>query len=172
MKKINKAKLGRFSLCSIVGMMTLAFSLSASAQWKWIDGNGVTKYSDAPPPASVPQDKILKRPEGSSMKTTTPALDTPEIDEQKLREEKEQKELDEKVKEQERKEKEAAEKKKKEQEKQMKESCKNARKSLKLFDEGQRIRQKNSKGEYEYLDDKGIKAKRKQTQDFINKHCR
>lgn len=170
MKKMNKTGLRRFSFSFVVGTAALAFSLNAFAQWKWIDGNGVTQYSDAPPPASVPQDKILKRPDSTPASTAHPSTpSTSPADEQKLKEEKE---LEQRVKDQERKEKEDALKKEKEQAKQVKEACQNARNNLATFQNGQRIRQINSKGEYEYLNDKGLEQKRKQTQDFINKNCR
>lgn len=35
---------------------------SAAAQYAWIDEHGVRQYSDRPPPASVPKQRILKAP--------------------------------------------------------------------------------------------------------------
>ncbi len=35
---------------------------AAFAQFAWIDAKGVRQYSDQPPPASVPKNKILKSP--------------------------------------------------------------------------------------------------------------
>ncbi len=48
---------------NITGLM-LAFAVSSSAlaQFVWIDPNGTRQYSDRPPPASVPKNKILKEP--------------------------------------------------------------------------------------------------------------
>ena len=41
---------------------------AAFAQFAWIDPNGVRQYSDQPPPASIPKNKILKD-SGSSCAT-------------------------------------------------------------------------------------------------------
>lgn len=35
---------------------------AAYAQFVWIDANGTKQYSDRPPPASIPKNKILKEP--------------------------------------------------------------------------------------------------------------
>lgn len=171
MNQTNKAKWRRIPLMSILGVLALSASLSAFAQWKWIDAKGVVQYSDLPPPASVSQDKILKRPAGAPAAVPTSTI-LSDQNVQKKEELKEQEELDKRVKEQEAAEKEEADRKKKEEEKQKKEACKNAKKALDTFETGQRIRQKNKNGEYEYLDDKGIQQKRKQTKDFIKENCR
>ena len=38
----------------------------ASAQYVWLNEQGVKQYSDTPPPTSVPNSKILKSPKGST----------------------------------------------------------------------------------------------------------
>lgn len=45
-------------------LAALAFCVSASAfaQYAWTDEKGVRQYSDRPPPASVPNSRILKQP--------------------------------------------------------------------------------------------------------------
>lgn len=50
--------------------VALVLSISANvalAQYIWLDSKGVKQYSDMPPPASVPNNKILKSP-GSAMR--------------------------------------------------------------------------------------------------------
>lgn len=47
-------------------LATLAVSSAAFAQYVWLDERGVKQYSDMPPPASVPQKRILKAPGSSS----------------------------------------------------------------------------------------------------------
>jgi hypothetical protein len=50
----------------------LAFCLLASgafAQYVWLDEKGVKQFSDMPPPAGVPQSRILKQPTGIKPKT-------------------------------------------------------------------------------------------------------
>ncbi|RBA24207.1 DUF4124 domain-containing protein [Herminiimonas fonticola] len=39
---------------------------AALAQYVWLNERGVKQYSDTPPPASVPNSKILKSPKGST----------------------------------------------------------------------------------------------------------
>jgi hypothetical protein len=47
----------------IVSTLTLlGFTAVASAQYIWLDEKGVKQFSDVPPPASVPQKRILKQP--------------------------------------------------------------------------------------------------------------
>lgn len=52
----------------------LAFASSAWAQYVWIDDKGTKQFSDMPPPASVPKNRVLKQPG----KTLTPADAVPD----------------------------------------------------------------------------------------------
>lgn len=45
-----------------IGLLLAVVAGSALAQFVWIDANGTKQYSDRPPPASVPKNKILKEP--------------------------------------------------------------------------------------------------------------
>ena len=49
-------------LCAFT--LSLFASLNAQAQWQWLDQSGRKMYSDQPPPASVPEGKILKGADG------------------------------------------------------------------------------------------------------------
>ena len=49
----------------LMGLL-LACSSAAMAQWQWIDGTGRKVFSDTPPPASIPDKSILRKP-GSGM---------------------------------------------------------------------------------------------------------
>ena len=51
------------------------FSLSAFAQWTWVDKDGRKIYSDTAPPAEVPEKNILKRPGGRA--SAVAAIKTP-----------------------------------------------------------------------------------------------
>lgn len=58
--------------------LTLALLLSGScaaafAQYVWLDEKGVKQYSDVPPPASVPNSRILKSP-GALPQVAPPAV--------------------------------------------------------------------------------------------------
>lgn len=47
---------------AIALLLALGFSVPAQAQYVWLNDNGSKQYSDMPPPASVPQSRILKEP--------------------------------------------------------------------------------------------------------------
>lgn len=48
---------------NVFAALVLTFATSAAfAQFVWIDANGTKQYSDRPPPASIPKNKILKEP--------------------------------------------------------------------------------------------------------------
>ena len=49
-------------LCAFT--LSLFASLNAQAQWQWLDQSGRKMYSDQPPPANVPESKILKGADG------------------------------------------------------------------------------------------------------------
>lgn len=55
-------------------LLAVFLSLPAMAQYVWIDANNVRHYSDMPPPASVPNSRILKKPKvaGNSLLTYEP----------------------------------------------------------------------------------------------------
>lgn len=160
----------RLLIIPMFGIMLGMVNTQAIAQWKWINANGVPEYSDMPPPPSIPQDKILKRPQKPSPVKKEGNLS--EEDEQKIKEAKEAPDLDKQVKEEEEKKKKEEESKKKEQQEQLEKACANARQNLETYQTGQRIRQMNSKGEWEYLDDQQLGQKRKQVQDFLNENCK
>ena len=55
--------------------LAMATSLTAAAQYQWIDKNGSRVYSDVAPPADIPAKNILKQPRGSSL--STPVTEAP-----------------------------------------------------------------------------------------------
>lgn len=59
----------------------LACTSAAWAQYVWTDERGVKQFSDMPPPASVPKNRILKQPrEAASGSGETSAAATPSAD--------------------------------------------------------------------------------------------
>src|SRR5665213_3200224 len=48
-------------------------SMSAMAQWQWIDKDGRKVFSDRPPPFDTPDKNILKQPAGRSHAANLPA---------------------------------------------------------------------------------------------------
>lgn len=67
-KSIAYAHFARISMklksltCFAILVAASQFSTSAFAQYVWLDDHGVKQFSDGPPPASVPQNRILKQP--------------------------------------------------------------------------------------------------------------
>lgn len=55
---MNQTWLKQITLAAFLAFL----SASAAAQYAWIDEHGVRQYSDQPPPASVPKQRILKAP--------------------------------------------------------------------------------------------------------------
>jgi predicted lipid-binding transport protein (Tim44 family) len=149
------------------------------AQWSWRDSNGSRIFSDQPPPASVPEKDILKRP-GAPRASAVPAAAEPEASPgstpsaptapvPKIA----SKDPELEKRKQEAQSKEAAAK-KAEQEKlaaAKKENCERAKRSKATFDSGVRISTTNASGEREILGDAARAAETKRLQDVINSSC-
>ena len=58
---MNKFKTMR-GMQLVAGGALLMLATLAHAQFVWVDAKGIKQYSDQPPPASVPLNKILKSP--------------------------------------------------------------------------------------------------------------
>ena len=63
-----------------LALLALFASLSAQAQWQWLDNTGRKVFSDTAPPASVPEKNILKRPGAVSATPVTVASPAPQAD--------------------------------------------------------------------------------------------
>lgn len=144
-------------------VVTTILSCCASgvmAQYVWLNAKGVKQYSDQPPPASVPNNKILKTPRGIVQNVdTTPAeaadadSDTakkavpPSIADKNAEFEKRRKEQADKDKKAEEKVQQDAIKKK---------NCEDIQAYNRALSSGQRISRVNSNGERTYLSDEEI----------------
>ena len=62
---------------SVLALLALFSSLSAQAQWQWVDGTGRKVFSDTPPPADLPEKSILKRPGATSLAVGPAAAQAP-----------------------------------------------------------------------------------------------
>jgi hypothetical protein len=157
----------------------------ANAQWSWKDKDGRRIFSDQPPPTSVPDKDILKRPAGARAPSPAPVADTPtpgaatgtaagtiaapsapgpKVSGKDPELEKKKKEADAK---------EAATK-KAEADKlaaQRKENCDRAKRSKASFDSGIRISTTNAQGEREIMSDSARAAETKRIQDIISSDC-
>lgn len=162
--------------------LAMATSLTAAAQYQWIDKNGSRVYSDVAPPADIPAKNILKQPRGSSLSTpvteapaqaapaaaaasaATPASGPATAGVDKALEEK-------------KKQAEAAEAAKKKAEEQKlaqarAENCKRAREGKATLDSGVRMARTNEKGEREVLDDTQRAAELKRINGIIQSDCK
>lgn len=162
-----------------------AFSLTALAQWQWIDKDGRKVYSDRSPPADIPQKNILKMPRGAKIVAEPVANDAPaatpgaaasapvaksDPNAPKLTGKDPQLEAKKKQAEEE----EAAKKRANEEKiaKAKAENCDRSKKALNAFQSGQRITVTNSKGEREYMDDNAKAAEAKRLQGIIETDCK
>lgn len=159
----------RKMLACTLGLMAMALSSNALALWKWIDANGQTQYSDRPPPASVPQDRILERPSGYAPPAALPARVTPP----------EQPQVDPQTQELERlrqqQESEAARQRaavEQENARRKAEACEQAKHALEVYNSGVRIRDIDENGEYIYLNDAQIQSRRQDAQGKVNEYCK
>ena len=162
--------------------LAMATSLTAAAQYQWIDKNGSRVYSDVAPPADIPAKNILKQPRGSSLSApvteapaqaapaaaaasaATPASGPATAGVDKARDEK-------------KKQAEAAEAAKKKAEEQKlaqarAENCKRAREGKATLDSGVRMARTNEKGEREVLDDTQRAAELKRINGIIQSDCK
>ena len=153
----------------------LCLSLSAAAQWQWLDNAGNKVFSDRPPPSDIPDKNVLKRPSGSRPIASAPpaaAASAPaKAGEAVPRIAGKDKELEEKRKQAEDAE---AAKKAAEQEKVAKakaENCVRARQGKANYDSGVRIARTNAQGEREIIDDTTRAAETQRLQQIINSDC-
>jgi type IV secretory pathway VirB10-like protein len=155
--------------------LMLVCSTAATAQWQWIDGTGRKVFSDTPPPASIPDKSIVKKP-GSGMappavsaepaaavaSTTAPAAPQIQARDTELEAKKKQAEQAEEAK------------KKAEMERQAKaraDNCERARKAKITMDSGVRLATTNAKGEREIMDDKAKAAETQRMEGIIRSDC-
>lgn len=59
--------------CGLLVMLSAAGQTWADGNWNWLDEHGRKVYSDMPPPATVPEHRILQRPGSVSLPVATPA---------------------------------------------------------------------------------------------------
>lgn len=165
---------------SFLLLLALLAALPAQAQWKWRDANGVTQYSDLPPPQGTPEKDILQRPANAQRKAVIiqpvgaaasaaaaaasaaapkPAASRPDAAEQKRQEEERQARL------------------KDEQEKQRmaeqrRENCSRAQENLRSLQSGNRITKVNEQGQRVFLDEAQLASETARVRQLIASECR
>lgn len=164
----------------LVLALALVIPAVCQAQWRWIDRNGQTVFSDQPPPPDTPAARILRRPgvKAVAEEATAPAQPAsraavplrsaasaakPSGKDKDLLEKKKQAEA-------------AEEEKKKAQEEETArlraDNCTRAKRSKAAFDSGVRITRMNDKGEREVLDDAQRAAEVKRLETLIARDCK
>jgi len=73
----RSTRLNRLARLGVALLAGAAVALPALAQWAWRDSSGRTVYSDQPPPPTVKQDQILRKPAGNVLSTATPPSPAP-----------------------------------------------------------------------------------------------
>jgi len=161
-------------------------SLSASAQWQWVDKDGLRVFSDRPPPSDIPEKNILKRPRqygkamGAPAAAGLPVPDAsgaaPQAQAGTAKPAGADKELTDKKKQVEKQAADAeAAKRKAEEERVAKtqaENCARARQAKAGFDSGMRMARTNEKGEREFMDDAARAEEASRTQAIIDQNCK
>lgn len=171
-------RLGRYTarmklVQPLIAIIALAFSLSAFAQWQWIDKAGRKVFSDRPPPVDVPEKNILKQPGMSAPAVETPASNTPATPAASATKATgEDKELAEKKKQ-------AADaetaRRRQEEERVARaqaDNCNRARQAKASLDAGVRQMRINEKGEREFLDEGGRASEAQRLQGIIDENCK
>lgn len=171
-------------ILGLVCLVALAFPMLASAQiYKWKDKNGVTRYSDMPPPGNVKQIDMLGKK--SSPKRTQPEQASSElevtnkpVDGKRIKpQSKIEDEMDAENRAAELRARNAETEKmdKLAKDKQMKadaENCKAAQKNYETYGQGGRIFKINDKGERVFEDEAGLAAGKQKAQAEIQKYCK
>ncbi len=166
------------SLRIILLAITCAVAPFAHAQWQWVDKDGRKVFSDQPPPASVLDKDIVKRPgprtaaaaeaaaqAASAPASATAAASAPRIS-GKDKDLEEKKRLTQAA---------DAERKKADEEALAKgraDNCERAKKSKALFDSGVRMATTNAKGEREIMDDAARTVERRNLEGVIARDCK
>ena len=176
----------RTAIHTSTAVMVIVFSLSASAQYQWLDASGRKVFSDQPPPASIPAKRILQQPgkasaaapAASSAAEEKPA-DNPDVankpaakataTEKKTSKDKDleaaKKKLDD----------EAAAKKKAEDDVRdaaKADNCVRAKQAKTALDSGVRLNQFNAKGERVFMDEAARMVESKRIEGIIASDCK
>lgn len=168
-------------LCSIC-MVALAIPMLANAEiYKWKDKNGVTRYSDMPPPTNVKSDTLGKREATKTTPDTAPAKENEQLKSRVEGKAENEGQFEEVVDPEEdaarvralnednAKKKMAQEK---EQAKRDAQNCKAAKANYATFAQGGRVYLINENGEREYFDTEALKGRKAKAQSEIKKFCK
>jgi hypothetical protein len=158
---------------TLIFCVACALSLSATAQWQWLDKDGRKVFSDLPPPADIPEKDILRKPNqrGKSGSVPAQAPATPGVPKTAGAD----KELVDKKKQVEKQAAEADAAKRKADEERVArvkaDNCAQAQKAKAGLDSGARMARTNEKGEREFYDDSMRAEEGQRLQGIIDQNC-
>jgi hypothetical protein len=160
----------------LTAIVTCALSLSASAQWQWVDKDGRKIFSDRPPPADIPEKNIVRQPNMRSRSAndaqTANGAQPAAANASAPKSAGVDKELAEKAKQKT----DAEEAKRKQEEeriaKMQAESCARARQAMGGLSAGVRVARTNDQGEREFLDEAGRAQEASRIQAIIDQDCK
>jgi uncharacterized membrane protein len=179
---MNKTSSPMNSRSFLAGIALIGLATLAQAQWSWKDASGRRVFSDQPPPPSVSERDILKRPLNlktpttieqtigtattttlaSTLTSTVAALPKASGKDTELEKKKKESEDKEATKKQAETERVAAAK---------KENCDRAKRSKAGLDSGVRISMPNAKGENEPMNDATRASETKRLQEIMASEC-
>jgi Domain of unknown function (DUF4124) len=173
----------------LIGGLSLVFSMSATAQYMWLDAAGRKVYSDQPPPTSIPAKRILQQPgkstdvmpaanvsektktdaQADSVKSADKAKPAATTETKNASKDKDLEAAKKKIEDEE------AAKKKAEQEKMdaaKAENCKRAKSAKATLDSGMRLAHTNAKGERGFMDEASRTVETKRIEGIIATDCK
>jgi hypothetical protein len=152
-----------FCACLRVALIvtTTLASVSAWAQWQWIDPQGKNVFSDIAPPTSIPEKNILRKPGLTAPDTATPTPSTPTPSE-----------LGKKVEEMKSKEDAQTQAQKERDAQQIADNCNRARRSQAGLQAGTRIGVTNDKGEQDFMSEQARASELQRIDEYIQSYCR
>ncbi|PPC86023.1 MAG: hypothetical protein CTY37_06845 [Methylotenera sp.] len=160
-----------------LAMLTIFSSSSQAEIYKWKDKDGVTRYSDTPPPSNTKLENIgtKKVVKSTGKEPLSPVTNAPVVEQSKqIVLEPPRQDPEETAAEQRQRTAEAEKNNKQEKESQAKlkaENCKAARANFASYAQGGRVYKMNEKGEREYLDDAGLKQGADKARAEVSQYC-
>jgi hypothetical protein len=160
----------------LIFCVACVFSISAAAQWQWVDKDGRKVFSDTPPPSDIPESKILRKPGQRRQSGAVPSAAPAEAATAAATPGGTDKELLDKKKQLEKQNADAdAAKRKAEEERVAKiqaDNCARARQAKTGLDSGTRMARTNDKGERELYDDAMRAEENQRLQGIIDQSCK
>lgn len=166
---LHQVRLGTFAVIAVLS------SGAALAQWQWVDATGRKVFSDTPPPDSVAEKNILKRPGGLARTSASgPAAATTESKDDAASAPKPSG-RDELLEARKKQAEEAEQAKKKAEAERLSkvraENCERAKSAKATLSSGVRLATTNAKGEREIMDDAARAREAKRLDDIIRADC-